>query len=395
MRRLAAHYIFPIAAPPLRNGVLTLGDEGEVLQLEAGGDRLDEREGVEFYSGIIVPGFVNAHCHLELSYLKGMMPQGTGLAGFIRNLSQLRNAAGEAETQRAMALADAQMYAGGTVAVGDVSNGRESFAVKARSRICYHTFVERYGLRHEDVSVGISSAKFLLREAAQLGLSASATPHAPYSTCDAMYDALRRTDDELAPLWSVHNQECEDENLLFIDGSGELQQLFAGMGLPLPLPTGASSIRHTMRHVSATQRLALVHNVCTSPADYDLATAQCSRIAWVMCCASNHHIGGILPPLDMLRKKGASLALGTDSLASNSSLQMVDELKFLSSRFPHIPLREMLSWATLGGAKALGKDEVFGSFEPGKKPGAVLLSCLNLDEQRLTSDTKAFLLTKK
>ncbi|MDR3296938.1 MAG: amidohydrolase family protein [Prevotellaceae bacterium] len=395
MRRLAAHYIFPISAPPLRNGLLTLGDDGEVLQLESGSDRLDEREGVEFYSGIIVPGFVNAHCHLELSYLKGLVPQGTGLAGFIRQLSQLRNVVGEADAQRAMALADAQMYAGGTVAVGDVSNGRESFAVKARSRIVYHTFVERYGLRREDVPAGIASAKALLREAELLGLSASATPHAPYSTCDAMYDALSRMDAGFAPLWSVHNQECEDENNLFINGGGELQRMFAGMGLPLPQPTGSTSIGHTMRHVSAAQRLALVHNVCTSSEDYDLATAQCSRITWVMCCASNHHIGRALPPIDMLRSKGASLALGTDSLASNHSLLMVDELKFLSSRFPHIPLHEMLSWATLGGAKAVGKDEVFGSFEIGKRPGAVLLSCLNLDEQKITSDTKAFLLTKK
>jgi cytosine/adenosine deaminase-related metal-dependent hydrolase len=167
------------------------------------------------------------------------------------------------------------------------------------------------------------------------------------------------------------------------------------MGLtPMP-PTGKSSIYHTLQHVGEAQKLLLVHNTFTSAADYDAAAARCNSISWVLCPASNMHIERTLPPLPMLRAKGADIALGTDSLASNASLNLLDELKLLAAHFPDIPLSEMLRWATLGGAKALGVEHIFGTFEKGKRPGVALLSKLDLDKLKLTPETESRLLTKK
>jgi cytosine/adenosine deaminase-related metal-dependent hydrolase len=390
MRRIAAHYVFPISDPPIRNGILTLSNDGEVLDLSASADALQESEGVEFYSGALVPGFVNAHCHLELSHLKGVIPQHTGLAGFISSLAAHRNDFTDEQALRAIALADAQLYAGGAAAVGDISNSGLTFEVKAHSSVFYHTFIERFGLRREDVARSVQSAEALVAEAAQLGLSASVTPHAPYSTLPELYAALAQSS-----RWSVHNQESGDENMLFREGRGALHELFSAMGLtPIP-PTGKSSIYHTLQHVCEAQKLLLVHNTYATSTDYDAAAACCKNISWVLCPASNMYIERALPPLQMLRTKGAAIALGTDSLASNASLNLLDELKLLAAHFPDIPLSEMLRWATLGGAEALGVEHIFGTFEKGKRPGVTLLSNLNLDNLRLTPKTKSRLLTKK
>ncbi|MDR2813785.1 MAG: amidohydrolase family protein [Prevotellaceae bacterium] len=384
MRKIAAHYIFPISAPPVRNGILTLSDDGEVLDLSASDSTLPESEGVEFYSGALVPGFVNAHCHLELSHLKGVLPQRTGLAGFIPGLAAHRNDFTNEQALRAVALADAQLYASGTVAAGDISNSGLTFEVKSRSPIFYHTFIERFGLRREEVARSVQSAEALAAEAARLGLSASATPHAPYSTLPELYAALAQSS-----RWSVHNQESSDENLLFREGRGALRELFLSMGLT-PIPrTGKSSIYHTLQHAGEAKRLLLVHNTFTSAADYDAAAVRCKNISWVLCPASNMYIERTLPPLQMLRSKGASIALGSDSLASNASLNLTDELKLLAAHFPDIPPDEMLRWATLGGATALGVEHIFGTFEKGKRPGVTLLSRLDLDKLKLTPETKS------
>ncbi|MDR0688586.1 MAG: amidohydrolase family protein [Prevotellaceae bacterium] len=391
MRKIAAHYVLPVSRPPVRNGILTLGDDGEVLNLSAPYGELQESEGVEFYSGALAPGFVNAHCHLELSHLRGVAPQRTGLAGFISCVAAHRDAFPGEQALRAASLADAQLHAGGTVAVGDVSNRGLTFEVKAHSPVFYHTFIERLGLRREDIEHGVRSALLLAEEAAKLGLSASLTPHAPYSTLPEMYAALAAQSGS----WSVHNQESREENLLFEEGRGALRDLLTAIGLTPAPPTGKSSIYHTLQHAAGVQRLLLVHNTFTSPDDYDAAAACCKNISWVLCPSSNLYIEHALPPLQMLRAKGASIALGTDSLASNASLNLLDELKLLAERFPDIPLSETLRWATLGGAAALGLERTLGSLDKGKRPGVVLLSNLDLDKLKLTPETKSRLLTKK
>ncbi|MDR1416639.1 MAG: amidohydrolase family protein [Prevotellaceae bacterium] len=390
MRRIAAHYIFPISSPPIRNGIITLDDSGMVLNLSAPSEELRESEGVEFYSGALAPGFVNAHCHLELSHLKGAIPQHTGLAGFIASLAAHRAAFSDEQARRAADLADAQLYASGTVAIGDISNSEVTFEVKSGSPVFYHTFIERFGLRREDVAPNVCMAQKLAAAAATLGLTASVTPHAPYSTLPEMYEALAQ-----GGIWSIHNQESDDENLLFEKGEGALHELFLSMGLtPLP-PTGKPSIYHTLRHAAEGQRLLLVHNTYTSATDYDAAAARCKNISWTLCPASNLYIEHALPPLRMLRAKGANIALGTDSLASNASLNLLEELKLLAKCFSDIPLSEMLRWATLGGATALGREHILGSFEKGKRPGVTLLSNLDLDKLKLTPETKSRLLTRK
>jgi cytosine/adenosine deaminase-related metal-dependent hydrolase len=137
-----------------------------------------------------------------------------------------------------------------------------------------------------------------------------------------------------------------------------------------------------------------VHNAHTTAADYDFAISRNKNISWVLCPRSNLYIENALPPVQMLRAKGASIALGTDSLASNRSLSMLDELKCLAQNFPDIPFSETLRWATLGGAEALRREGVLGSLEPGKRPGVVLLEGFDCNRLTISEVTTSQLLAK-
>lgn len=183
---------------------------------------MDACAGVEFYNGILVPDFVNAHCHLELSYLKGAIPQGGGFTAFARGIGEVRGLKGPEERQLAAAEADRRMWRQGIGGVGDVCNGDSSFAVKADSPVDYLSFLELFGL-------GASSARGLeplVRRAEAYGLPCTVTPHATYSLQDAAFRSAVASG--TGPL-SVHFMESPAERELF-EGRGELAAWYAQRG---------------------------------------------------------------------------------------------------------------------------------------------------------------------
>jgi len=147
-RKISAHYVFPINTKPIKNGVIEVDDSGRILKIINPGKEIKETAGVEFYNGILVPGFVNTHCHIELAHLKGVIPEYSGLHHFISQISKIRIA--DKETiSKAIKNADWEMQKNGIVAVGDISNTNYSIATKKNSKISYHTFVELFSLNPE------------------------------------------------------------------------------------------------------------------------------------------------------------------------------------------------------------------------------------------------------
>ena len=126
------------------------------------------------------------------------------------------------------------------------------------------------------------------------------------------------------------------------------------------------------------QQILLVHNVCLAQGDIDAAKKVMNNVYFAICPLSNIFIHNALPPIDLMRENGLAIALGTDSLSSNDDLDMVKEMYCLHSAFPYVPMQEILTWASLNGAKFLKKDDVLGTLTAGKKPGIVLVD--NLDE---------------
>lgn len=358
-------------------GVVTIDAQGVILSIdsEAG---VDSHYGVEFYSGILIPGMVNAHTHLELSYLRGAIPQGCGFTGFAEELGAARNSFTAAEQLASADFHDARMYAEGVAAVGDISNGGLTFPIKKRSKILYHTFLELYGLGAQDAE----RLRPLLCEARAAGLSATITPHSTYSLNEAAF-ATSVGESENSPL-SIHFMESRGEQELF-RGHGTMHEWYVRRGFETDF-TGRydSPADRIIACVPPTRKTMLVHNTHVGERDVRKLQAHFGdNLTWVLCPRSNLYIAGEMPPVEILRRHACRIAVGTDSLASNASLSVIDELKTFSG----ISLQEALRWATLSGAQALGIDNSYGSLECGKKPGVILLQGLDPERLELTPRT--------
>jgi len=164
MRKLSAHYIITGTGAILVKGIIVLTDEGIVTEIIDTNGELDEKAGVEFYSGVLVPGFVNAHCHLELSHLRDIFPEKTGLPGFLKNVVQHRNLEENKVIEEAQK-ADFEMWKNGVVAVGDISNTDLTFQLKSKSKIAYHTFIEALGFSPHRAERAFAWAKYCSGEA--------------------------------------------------------------------------------------------------------------------------------------------------------------------------------------------------------------------------------------
>jgi cytosine/adenosine deaminase-related metal-dependent hydrolase len=382
MRRIAAQYLFTGKGALIPRGVVALDEDCRVVEIGQLGDT--EIAGTEFYNGILLPGFVNAHCHLELSHVKGATTPQAGMAAFLHKMMQ-RNVT-VTPIQNDIHEADAQMYRNGIVAVGDICNTAHSFDTKRKSSIYYHSFIEVAGLPERITEQRKTAASELLYAAAQAHLPATLTPHAPYSMNEALFaytvEAANRSG-----ILSIHNQESDEENELFINGSGALKTLFASMGFAVPQPTAVTSVHRLLPWLHKNTQLLLVHNTVTTAADYEAVSAASCNVSWVLCPNSNRYITGKIPPADMFFRKNAAVAIGTDSLASNTQLSVLEELKTLAKYFPQIPLTALLQWATSGGAQALRMAHEFGTVEIGKRLRLVLLENLDLQNCCITDDT--------
>lgn len=386
-RKITAHYIFPANHAPLKRGIVVLNDEGIVKELIDTGGELRESERLEHFDGIITPGFVNAHTHLELSHLKGQIPAHTGLPDFIRHVGRLR---GTQISDKAFVDAENEMLRNGIVAAGDISNTAESFALKQHSKLAWFTFIELLGIDNEKAAATMAQGRFLLEKLQQAGLHGSISPHAPYSISDKLLEELTNYSRSANLIWSVHNQECEAEQLLFNDKSGELANFLSQISPAFGLwkPRGCSSLTHFAEFYKQITQTLLVHNTFTTATDLESLTGFFHKIVLVLCPNANLYIENRLPDVEMLRKSGISIAIGTDSLASNHKLSVLEEMKTLQNSFKSIPLHELVNWATINGAKALGFDKTLGSICVGKKPGLNLISNIDFQKMQLTSASK-------
>jgi cytosine/adenosine deaminase-related metal-dependent hydrolase len=387
MRKISANYIFPIHAQPITNGVLTVDDERKIVELS---EICETDADIEFYDGIICPGFVNAHCHLELSHLKNSIPMHAGIIGFIQEISKRRNIADREEQIKRSKFYDNFMHSQGIVAVGDISNNDLTFELKKQSKIFYHTFVEAFSRNENEIDTVLQKNQDIVDSGKKIGISVSPTLHASYSMCNRLFSEMKRRAEKYGIL-SYHNQETQDENEYFENNSGKFLSFYKEFAMPdSPPPTGKSPVYRLLSNIDRQTKILLVHNTFTSENDFDFAMSASKNITWVLCPKSNLYIENHLPPIEMLRRKKAKIATGTDSLSSNINLSIIEELLAISENFKNIKLNELLTWATLNGAEALGIDKKFGTFETGKTPGIVLIDNVDTKKMMLTEKSKSY-----
>ncbi len=270
------------------------------------------------------------------------------------------------------------MYQEGITAVGDICNGDSTFTLKRRSAIHYHNFIEYFGLQ----TVDFAQINAVTAEAARLGLPHSVTPHSTYSLQDKPFREIAHQSD----LLSIHFMESPSEQDLF-NGRGELYDRNLRAGIEIDFAGYRSPAHRIVESVPPDKKILLVHNTFVDEETIDRITDRfgADHITWILCPRSNDFIEGAHPPATLLHRKAAHIAIGTDSLASNETLSMLGEMKLL----PEIPLHDRIRWATLSGAEALGIDSWAGSFTPGKRPGATLLTGVNLESMTLRHDASS------
>lgn len=380
-RLLSADYIYPIHDSPVRNGVVEVNGYGEIVQVHRTSKGLDQSK-IEKYKGIIVPGFVNAHCHLELSHLRNQIESGLGLTKFLKRVVS-RPAVTEATILEAMELADKEMEENGIVAVGDISNTLASKPVKQKSNLYYHTFVEVLCFEPDKAKEVFKNGIELCEQF--MPLSSSITPHAPYSVCKELFRFIKIFCDNGHNLLSIHNQESDEENKFYRYKRGAFVEFYQSLNKNIDFfkAQARNSLRAIVPLLPQTDHILMVHNTYTSYKDTNFMDRYGRQVTWCFCPNANLYIEDRLPNIPIFRDGGKKIVLGTDSLASNKQLSILEEIKTIQAQNKEIPLTELFRWGTLNGAEYFGISDRFGSIEPGKRPG------LNLVENISGSDILA------
>ncbi len=385
MRFISAAHIFDGEKFLNKNPILVLDDKNCFVEYS---DRKSiDRSNLEHYDGIICPGFVNAHCHLELSHMKGVFEEKAGMLNFAKNIITKRMTFPKEQIQEGIVEADKMMWENGIVAVGDISNTQDTFETKQRSKIFYHTFIELIGFNPERVETVFALGKELQRMASNADLKNSLVPHAPYSASDSLMQKISADVIETKYPVSIHNQETEEENLFFKKKEGDFAELYKFLQMPIDFfkPSGYSSLKTYLPNLSNCGNLILVHNTFSSKEDIIWANKFHEQLYWCLCPNANLFIENTLPNINDFLKENCRMVIGTDSLASNHSLSMTDEINVLLSHFNWIKIADALKWATSNGAAALGIQNNFGKFIKGKNTG---MNHLNYGSNQLTFNKK-------
>ena len=388
-KRVTAEFVYTLESPqPIRNGYVEYDEtDGTIISVGS----CAEGETVE--PGALVPGFVNAHCHVELSHLHKKFRKGTGMAGFIDQINELRDWAGrEAKAQLVQEWMD-KMWADGVSAMADISNDDSSFDVKSGHKMYTRTFLEVFGSEPHMCEGVMAEVTELGRVADKAGIDAAPTPHSCYTMSPQLLSASAAAGLAKGYL-SYHSQESQEEEDLLCSGSGAMYENRRRSGMSTPPVTGESSLKYFLDRLADAkpapydEHILLVHNVCLAQDDIDAAKKVMNNVYWAVCPLSNIFIHNALPPIPLMRRNGLAITLGTDSLSSNDDLDMVKEMYCLHANFPEVPMSEILTWASMNGAAFLSKEDTLGSLSAGKKPGVVRISEID-GEGFVTSASKS------
>lgn len=368
MIKLAAEDIFDGLRFHGPDRVLILDDAGNVSALVP---RSWAGEDIKTVEGWLSPGFINTHCHLELSHMKGKVPEHTGLPLFLRTVMEQRQPPTSEILADAIDAAGKEMQESGIVAVGDICNTAATLPYKLKSAIHWHSFIECMGFIDAVAHQRLEHSAAVFSQFAEKELPVSLVPHAPYSVSATLFKLLGSMEGN-TPV-TIHNQECPAEDELYKHKTGAFLDFYQHFGIDISsfAATGMSSLQSYLPYFSHVSRMLLVHNTYTTDMDIRFANSRPQEIFWCLCPNANMYIENRLPDIPAFLQLGARMTLGTDSLASNHQLSIWEEIKTIRAQYPHIPLVNIMQWATINGAQALGIEDLYGSFEKGKKPGIV------------------------
>jgi aminodeoxyfutalosine deaminase len=343
---------------------IVCNDDGQIIEVLEGIQHPDAKH----VGGLLCPGFINAHCHLELSYLQHQIPKHTGLVNFVQQVGAIRNNFTEQQIRHAIVSAEQHMKASGIVAVGDICNTPNTIAQKKLGQLHYHNFVEVFGVLNNNAMDRYATICQLQNEFAAVS-NTTIVPHAPYSVSKQLFSLIANTADN-TPI-SIHNQESIAEDDLVKNANGEFIPFLQTItnNNYHAVANNCSSLQYYLPFLPA-QKILFVHNTFTTQQDVDFAKTYCADRHWVYCANANLYISNQLPTIyGYLHSIHENICIGTDSLASNDTLSIYAEIKTIYDH-QQIPVETLLQWATKNGAKAL-QMPYLGQIIPNVKPGVV------------------------
>jgi len=370
-RKFRAEQLFDGYTLRKTDDTLIADTAGKIVEIVATADAGDD---VESFNGILSPGFINCHCHLELSHLKNVIPPHTGLIDFLCSVVTKRGFEQEL-IQEEIRKAEQEMYKNGIVAVGDIGNTADTAAVKRNSKIRWHNFVEVLGFTDEKASSNLQQYS-AVADQLKPHQRTSLVPHAPYSISPLTFQLIN--DATAGQIISIHNQETAAEDELYQTGAGDFLRLFKIFGFdrsPFPV-TGTTSIRSYLPYFNKQQTVFLIHNTWMPEEDVkwanEYSAANDLQLVYCLCINANLYIENKVLPVAYFQQQHCNLVLGTDSYSSNWQLSIAKEIQALLQHTT-VTAEQALQMATLNGAKALQWQQDLGSFEKNKQPGIVLI----------------------
>ncbi|MGO9834560.1 MAG: amidohydrolase family protein [Polyangiaceae bacterium] len=375
MRAVRADVVVTGDAAPIGDGAVVVDRAGVVVDVGPAGDVLPRHAGatLERVRGVLLPGLVNAHTHLELSALRGQVRGGAGFVPWVEEMLGIRAESQPEEDVAAIDQALDELEAFGTAAVGEVTNSLVAVRGLARRNIAGSIFHEVFGIAREPLEQRVADLPRMVEESVGAwptsDLAYAPSPHTLYTTHAEVVRRLVRDARERGVRASLHLAEHAAERRFLEHGDGPVADWYeARLKLRRELIEwpGKSSVALADDLGALGPHVVCVHLTDARPDELDLVVRRGASV--VFCPRSNLHIETKLPPLLAARAAGLLPALGTDSLASNASLDVLAEARALADRFPTVSPRDLVRMATWEGARALGRDDL-GRVAKGAKPG--------------------------
>ena len=363
-----AEWVLPMTGEPMHRASISI-ENGRIIAV---GDAV-AAQGTDLGHTVVMPALVNAHTHLELSYLRGRVPPTEKFIDWIRTVIAARRRypdPADPDIVDAARAAIGEAHATGTGLVGDISNTLVTASLLREESLPAQIFYELLRFNAADAESMTREARAKADAAVTPGgdVRVSLAPHAPYSVSPALFAAIRADlDAHSGHVTSVHLGESPEETEFIRRGSGPWRVLLEELGVWTDAwhPPGTSPVAYLEQIGFLDRRVLAVHGVQFDGDDLDRLRARDMTI--VSCPRSNQYVGVGAPPLEAFYAMKVNVALATDSLASAPDLNMFAELAEARRLAPRVPARTLLESATRRGAAALGFEDDYGTLEAGKR----------------------------
>ncbi|NLB86488.1 MAG: amidohydrolase family protein [Bacteroidales bacterium] len=376
MRHFAANYIFD-GEKLIKNAFISLDKNGIIKYISEENQALKEKPFMSFYNGILSPGFINSHCHLELSDNNSAENNGVGLSSFIQKMIENRN---KIVDFKKIKNADEIMFLKGVNLCADIVNTDLSLEIKHNSKIKYINFAEQSGLDDSISEKRFNEIFEVYKKFKNKGLEVYLSPHSFYSVSETLLDKIIEFSKN--SIFSIHFMESKEEKEYFENKENKLFEFLSLFNPKISHNLNLEKVYSKFEKFKKAKSVILVHNVKTK-IEY---LKNYNNIYFCLCPASNLLLHNELPNENMVYSEKDRIIIGTDSLASNYSLDILKELKIMQEKYSNLSLVDLLKMATSNAAKAFDKKN-FGKFKINSNPGLILIQDIDLQNMKLKENT--------